>query len=35
MDILNVDVTISAGVIEWRRIAVMADCFDVKMAHHE
>jgi len=35
VDILNVDVTIAAGVTEWRRIAAMADCFDVKMAHHE
>lgn len=35
VDILNVDVTIAAGVTEWRRIAAMANCFDVKMAHHE
>ncbi|MCL5999736.1 MAG: mandelate racemase/muconate lactonizing enzyme family protein [Chloroflexi bacterium] len=35
VDILNVDVTIAAGVTEWRRIAGMAHCFGVKMAHHE
>ena len=35
VDILNVDVTIAAGVTEWRRIAGMAHAFGVKMAHHE
>ena len=35
VDILNVDVTIAAGVTEWRRIAAMASCYDVQMAHHE
>jgi D-arabinonate dehydratase len=35
VDILNVDVTIAAGVTEWRRIAGMAHCYGVKMAHHE
>jgi L-alanine-DL-glutamate epimerase-like enolase superfamily enzyme len=35
VDILNVDVTIAAGVTEWRRIAGMAHGFGVKMAHHE
>lgn len=35
VDILNVDATITPGVTEWRRIAAMAHCFDVKMAHHE
>ena len=35
VDILNVDVTIAAGVTEWRRIAGMARCFGVGMAHHE
>jgi D-arabinonate dehydratase len=35
VDILNVDVTIAAGVTEWRRIAAMAHCFGVRMAHHE
>ncbi|NQU39748.1 MAG: mandelate racemase/muconate lactonizing enzyme family protein [Lentisphaerae bacterium] len=35
VDILNVDATIAAGVTEWRRIAAMAACFGVKMAHHE
>jgi D-arabinonate dehydratase len=34
-DILNVDATIAGGVTEWRRVAGMAHCFDVKMAHHE
>jgi D-arabinonate dehydratase len=35
VDILNVDATIAAGVTEWRRIAGMAACFGVSMAHHE
>ncbi len=35
VDILNVDVTIAAGVTEWRRIAAMAHSFGVSMAHHE
>ncbi len=35
VDILNVDATIASGVIEWRRIAAMAHCFGVTMAHHE
>ena len=35
VDFLNVDVTIAAGVTEWRRIAAMAQCFDIGMAHHE
>ncbi len=35
VDILNVDVTLAAGVTEWRRIAAMAHCFGVGMAHHE
>jgi D-arabinonate dehydratase len=35
VDILNVDVTIAAGITEWRRIAGMAQCMDVAMAHHE
>ncbi|MFH1628759.1 MAG: mandelate racemase/muconate lactonizing enzyme family protein [Pseudomonadota bacterium] len=35
VDILNVDATIAAGVTEWRRIAGMASCFGVSMAHHE
>lgn len=35
VDILNVDVTIAAGVTEWRRIAGMAHAFGVSMAHHE
>jgi L-alanine-DL-glutamate epimerase-like enolase superfamily enzyme len=35
VDILNVDATIAAGVTEWRRIAAMAHCLDVRMAHHE
>jgi D-arabinonate dehydratase len=34
-DILNVDVTIAGGVTEWLRIAGMASCFGVRMAHHE
>jgi D-arabinonate dehydratase len=35
VDILNVDATIAAGVTEWHRIAGMAHCFGVNMAHHE
>lgn len=35
VDILNVDVTIAAGITEWRRIAGMASCHGVAMAHHE
>jgi len=35
VDILNVDATIAGGVTEWRRIAGMASCFGVAMAHHE
>jgi D-arabinonate dehydratase len=35
VDILNVDATIAGGVTEWRRIAGMASCFGVSMAHHE
>lgn len=35
VDILNVDATIAGGVTEWRRIAAMASCFGVRMAHHE
>ena len=35
VDMLNVDATIAAGVTEWRRIAAMAHCFGVGMAHHE
>ena len=35
VDILNVDATIAGGVTEWRRIAGLASCFGVSMAHHE
>jgi D-arabinonate dehydratase len=35
VDILNVDATIAAGVTEWRRIAGMAACLGIGMAHHE
>ena len=35
VDILNVDATIAAGATEWRRIAGMAQCFGIGMAHHE
>jgi D-arabinonate dehydratase len=30
-----VDATIAGGVNEWRRIAGMASCFGVSLAHHE
>lgn len=35
VDILNVDVTLSGGITEWRRIAAMAGTFNIGMAHHE
>jgi D-arabinonate dehydratase len=35
VDILNVDVTIAAGVTEWKRIAAMASVLNISMAHHE
>lgn len=35
VDILNVDATIAAGVTEWRRIAGMAACLGLGLAHHE
>ncbi|MBZ5562193.1 MAG: mandelate racemase/muconate lactonizing enzyme family protein [Acidobacteriia bacterium] len=35
VDILNVDVTLSGGITEWRRIAAMAGMFHIGMAHHE
>ncbi len=35
VDILNVDVTLSGGITEWRRIAAMASMFNIGMAHHE
>lgn len=35
VDVLNVDATIAGGVTEWRRIAGMASCLGVSMAHHE
>lgn len=35
VDIINVDVTIAAGVTEWRRIAGLTSAFNVSLAHHE
>jgi L-alanine-DL-glutamate epimerase-like enolase superfamily enzyme len=35
VDILNVDATIAGGITEWRRIAGMAACSGISMAHHE
>jgi L-alanine-DL-glutamate epimerase-like enolase superfamily enzyme len=35
VDILNNNVSIVAGVTEWRRIAAITACFDVRMASHE
>ncbi len=35
VDILNVDATIAGGITEWRRIAGLAACAGVSMAHHE
>ncbi|MBI1877155.1 MAG: mandelate racemase/muconate lactonizing enzyme family protein [Chloroflexi bacterium] len=35
VNVLNVDVTLTGGVTEWRRIADMAALFHVQMGHHE
>lgn len=34
IDVCNLDVSGSGGPTEWRRVAAMAKCFDVQMAHH-
>jgi D-galactarolactone cycloisomerase len=35
IDVCNFDGSWSGGPTEWRRVAAMAACFDVAMAHHE
>jgi L-alanine-DL-glutamate epimerase-like enolase superfamily enzyme len=35
IDFCNFDASWSGGPTEWRRVAAMAQCFDVRMAHHE
>lgn len=35
IDVCNFDASWSGGPTEWRRVASMAACFDVEMAHHE
>jgi D-galactarolactone cycloisomerase len=35
IDFCNFDASWSGGPTEWRRVAAMAHCFDVGMAHHE
>jgi L-alanine-DL-glutamate epimerase-like enolase superfamily enzyme len=35
IDFCNFDASWSGGPTEWRRVAAMAQCFDVSMAHHE
>ena len=35
IDVCNFDASWSGGPTEWRRVASLAHCFDVQMAHHE
>jgi D-arabinonate dehydratase len=35
IDVCNFDASWSGGPTEWRRVAGLADCFNVEMAHHE
>ncbi len=35
IDICNFDASWGGGPTEWRRVAMLAACFNVKMAHHE
>jgi D-galactarolactone cycloisomerase len=35
IDVCNFDASWSGGPTEWRRVAAMAQAFDVRMAHHE
>ncbi len=35
IDVCNFDASWSGGPTEWRRVAALAHCFDVQMAHHE
>jgi D-arabinonate dehydratase len=35
IDVCNFDASWGGGPTEWRRVAALADCFGVQMAHHE
>ena len=35
IDVCNFDASWSGGPTEWRRVAALASCFNVEMAHHE
>lgn len=35
IDVCNFDASWGGGPTEWRRVAALADCFNVEMAHHE
>jgi len=35
IDVCNFDASWGGGPTEWRRVAALADCFSVQMAHHE
>lgn len=35
IDVCNFDASWGGGPTEWRRVAALASCFDVQMAHHE
>lgn len=35
IDVCNFDASWGGGPTEWRRVAAMAKCYDVEMAHHE
>lgn len=35
IDVCNFDASWGGGPSEWRRVAAMAKCYDVEMAHHE
>lgn len=35
IDVCNFDASWGGGPTEWRRVAALAKCFDVEMAHHE
>ncbi|MBI4553377.1 MAG: mandelate racemase/muconate lactonizing enzyme family protein [Candidatus Latescibacteria bacterium] len=35
VDIINTDVTMVGGITQWRKIAGLAECFDLTIGHHE
>lgn len=35
VDIINTDVTMVGGITQWRKIAGLAECFDIAIGHHE